>query len=102
MKNIFLKVLPVLFAAIFLFVGDSFARENVTDWYIQDFSSEIVVNKDSSLDITETITADCGQAVGKHGIFRVLPEKVTVEGRGEIETPIELISIKDLNGNNYK
>ena len=102
MKNIFLKILPVLFVALFLFAGDSFARQNVTDWYIQDFSSEIMVNKDSSLDITETITADCGTAIGKHGIFRILPEKVTVEGKGDIKTPVELISIKDLSGNDYK
>ncbi len=36
------------------------AREvsEILDWYIKDFSSEIIVNKDSSLDITENITAD--------------------------------------------
>ncbi|MEF3692038.1 MAG: DUF2207 domain-containing protein [Candidatus Moraniibacteriota bacterium] len=102
MKKIPLKLFIFILAIFFLFAGNSSARENVTDWYVQNFEAEIIVNKDSSLDITETIVADCGQAVGKHGIFRILPERVIVEGRGNIETPIELVSIKDLRGNNYK
>jgi len=72
-----------------------FARENVTDWYIKDFHTEIRVNKDSSLDITEKITADCGSVPGKHGIFRILPERINIEGQGKIKTPVELISITD-------
>ncbi len=77
------------------------ARENVTDWYVKDFSSRIEVNKDSSLDITETILADCGTASGKHGIFRILPEEIAVVGRGKIKNPVELLSIKDGKGNEY-
>lgn len=99
MKNIYFKF--VLLILLFLPMGHLLARENVTDWYIKDFSSEIVVNKDSTLDITETIVADCGQAIGKHGIFRILPEVVNIEGKGKVKTPVELISIMDLNGNKY-
>jgi len=69
----------------------------VTDWYIKDFNSQIVVNKNSTLDITEVITADCGNVVGKHGIFRILPTSVTI-GTTKISTPVEPISITDQNG----
>ena len=78
-----------------------FARENVTDWYIQNFDSEIIVNKDSTLDIKEKIAADCGTAIGKHGIFRVLPEDVKIGGKS-ISSPVELISITDFSGNPLK
>lgn len=76
------------------------ARTNVTDWYIQDFDSKIVVNPDSTLDITETIVADCGTAVGKHGIFRILPTALTV-GNEKIKMPVTLKSITDPTGKKY-
>ncbi|PJA86583.1 MAG: hypothetical protein CO141_03960, partial [Candidatus Moranbacteria bacterium CG_4_9_14_3_um_filter_42_9] len=78
------------------------ARENVTDWYIQDFETEIKVNKDSTLDITEKITADCGNAVGKHGIFRILPEQIKITDGGTSKTPVELIGITDFSGQPLK
>lgn len=74
----------------------AFARENISDWYIKQFDSEIVVNKDSSLLITEKITADCGNLPDKHGIFRVLPTKSKTPKKA-FNTPIKLISITDFN-----
>jgi len=78
----------------------SFAREpaEITDWYIKDFQSEIQANKDSSLLITEWITADCGNLPNKHGIFRVLPTQIKTT-KGTIKNPIELVSITDFQGN---
>ncbi|MFA6394186.1 MAG: DUF2207 domain-containing protein [Patescibacteria group bacterium] len=82
------------------------ARENVTDWYIKDFQSEIIVNKDSSLDITENIIADCGNASDKHGIFRILPDAVRIESADgkitAVKTPVELIGITDFEGHKLK
>ena len=78
------------------------ARENVTNWYIQDFETEIKVNKDSTLNITEKITADCGNAFGKHGIFRILPEQIKLTDGQTIKTPVDLISITDFNGASLK
>lgn len=103
MSKIFLKWISFSFG-IFLFffvVSGAEARENVTDWYVKDFNSRITVNEDSSLDITETILADCGSCVGKHGIFRILPEKINIIGKGTIQTPVKLLSIKDQNGIDY-
>ena len=70
----------------------------ITDWYLKDFQSEIVVNKDSTLDITERITADCGNLPDKHGIYRVLPTQAYKTTSEIIKTPIKLISITDFNG----
>lgn len=87
-----LFIFPVLIAQ---------ARENVSDWYIQDFNTEIVVQADSSVIITERIVADCGQALGKHGIFRALPLRhQTVDGAWS--TPVEVFSVTDFTGKNYR
>ncbi|MFA4942095.1 MAG: DUF2207 domain-containing protein [Patescibacteria group bacterium] len=75
------------------------AQESVADWYIKDFKTEIRVNQDSSLDITEKILADCGEAIGKHGIFRVFPKKYQTQ-EGNFILPLRLISITNENGKN--
>ncbi len=85
---------------LLLFPQFSSARVNVTDWYIQDFDSQIIVNKDSSLDITEKIMADCGNLPNKHGIFRILPTSVNVSGK-KIQMPVKLLGITDQLGNKY-
>lgn len=103
--NIFQKI--KFFCAIFFWIAIIafpsvvFARENVYDWYIKDFNSEIIVNKNSTLDITETITADCGNVTGKHGIFRILPTNIKITDGITIETPLTLLSITDSNGQPY-
>ncbi len=77
------------------------ARSNINTWYIKDFKTEIVVEEDSSLLITEKITADCGLS-RRHGIFRVLPITMTTINEEEVITPIDLISITDFEGNPHK
>ncbi|MCX6806764.1 MAG: DUF2207 domain-containing protein [Candidatus Berkelbacteria bacterium] len=94
MKRFCLILLTFLVLAI---PSQSFARDNITDWYIKNFESEIVVNKDSSLTITEKITADCDNLPDKHGIFRILPAQIYRENNQKIKTPITLISITDFN-----
>jgi len=91
-------------AVSFLFSGQvAFARDSadITDWYIKNFDTNIIVNKDSSLLITENITADCGDLPDKHGIFRVLPTETRTDV-GTFKTPIELVSITDFNGKPYQ
>lgn len=92
------KIFGLLFLFILVFIAPkTFARTDITDWYIKDFQSNIIVNKDSSLDITENITADCGDLTGKHGIFRVLPIIMQKTASEKIDLPINLISITDFN-----
>lgn len=98
----FKKIALLIFSlGLLCFPSFSFARVTLTDWYIQDFDSKIVVNKDSSLDITETIKADCGNLPDKHGIFRILPTQVNISGK-KIQMPVELISISNEKGKDYK
>ena len=99
-----IKKLPfILFTLLIIFALAPMAQardaSNITDWYIKDFQSQIVVNKDSSLDITENITADCGDLPDKHGIFRVLPTQSQVSGSEIIKSPTTLINISDFNNN---
>ena len=91
------KIFTLAFLTCLLFPWPTLARENVTDWYIQDFSAKFELRANSTLLVTEKITADCGNAQGKHGIFRILPEQALTPN-GTIKTPIELISITDFNG----
>lgn len=105
MLNIFMKnkivFIIITICLSFSFLQTSFAREETNEWYIQDFSTEIIVNLDSSLDITEIIVADCGYLDDKHGIFRTLPT-VYKTNEGNFILPITLESITDEKGDNYK
>ncbi len=95
--GLMLAVVGVFLGGLFFYADVANARENVSDWYIQDFTSRIMVNTDSTLDISETIVADCGNAVGKHGIFRILPISIMIDG-ARVSMPVELVSITDQNG----
>ena len=100
-KIICLLMLSII--GIFLFVSSATARDasTISDWYIKDFQAEITVNKDSSLDITETITADCGTLPDKHGIFRVLPTGYQKTKDTWVDMPIKLQSITNTAGVAY-
>lgn len=89
----------LFFVALFTIPTTGLARENVDYWYIKDFNTQITVNKDSSLDITENIVADCGYAK-KHGIFRILPTVQYLED-SNIKSPIILKAITDFKDKPY-
>ena len=94
-----------LFFSLFVSVPNiSLAREpnQIFDWYVKDFETEIIVNLDSSLLITENITADCGNLPNKHGIYRVLATWYQKTKDQKVKTPIELVGITDFNGNPWK
>jgi uncharacterized membrane protein len=97
----FLEVFLIFIFSFLLFTNQSSARDYVDDWYVKDFSAEIKVNLDSSLDITEVIIADCGDLENKHGIFRTLPTKYKTE-EGEYILPTTLRSITDENNEAYE
>jgi len=92
----FFKIL-LSFVVLFLWQGPVLARDNVSDWYVKDFQTEITVNSDSSLNITEKILADCGTAQNKHGIFRVFPKNYQTKDANFI-LPFELLSITGSDG----
>ncbi|MFZ4648702.1 MAG: DUF2207 domain-containing protein [Patescibacteria group bacterium] len=94
--KVFFKIL-FTFTFFLFFSAPVLARENVSDWYLKDFQTEIIINQDSSLDITENILADCGNALDKHGIFRSLPKEYRTKD-GNFVLPLELISIANEKG----
>lgn len=101
MKKISYFLLVIFFCFIFFsFSSPASARDNVDYWYIKDFRSEIQVNTDSSLDIVEYITADCGTAQ-KHGIYRILPTAKQLDD-SMISMPVTLVSISDFQDNPLK
>ncbi|MEI7792793.1 MAG: DUF2207 domain-containing protein, partial [Candidatus Berkelbacteria bacterium] len=102
MKKIFCSLMLSVIS-IFLFAPSVTARDSsqITDWYIKDFKSDTVVNKDASLDISETIVADCGSLPDKHGIFRVLPTGYQKTANTWVNTPISLKSITNESGVSY-
>ncbi len=100
-RIIYLKIFLIFILSFLLFANQSSARDYVYDWYVKDFSAEIRVNLDSSLDISEIIVADCGDLENKHGIFRVLPTKYKTQ-EGKYILPTTLKSITDENNRPYK
>ncbi len=96
-SKIIFSVIATLF---FIYPTSIQARDTskITDWYIKDFKSKIIVNRDSSLDITEEITADCGNLPDKHGIFRSLPAYYQRTMNEEVKTPIKLLGITGSEG----
>lgn len=97
-------ILIVLLAVTSYLPSICFARDTatLTDWYVKDFQTSIVVSKDSTATITEKITADCGNLPGKHGIFRILPTRYKNSAGQMVTTPIQLVSITDFSGKPYK
>lgn len=97
-----MKFFKILFFLLVLSPVNALARENISDWYIKDFKTKVIVNSDSSLNIEETIIADCGNLPDKHGIFRVLPTRQKYSETKSIETPINLQKIIDESGKPYR
>jgi len=96
----FYKILLSL-AILLLCQTPVLAQGAITDWYIKDLQTQIIVNNDSSLDITENILADCGNLPDKHGIFRVLPKNYKTVN-GDFVLPINLVSITGKDGEPIK
>jgi uncharacterized membrane protein len=109
MRKKFKKIVIALFVLFFILFNFLFLNFNQCVWakemkdcYIKDFKTNIKVNKDSSLLITEKLLVDCGDLKGKHGIFRILPTKIKISEESDIKTPIKLLNITDFSDNTLK
>ncbi|MGI5826380.1 MAG: DUF2207 domain-containing protein [Patescibacteria group bacterium] len=92
MKKLILSILVILFLL------PSSALAQAKDYQIESFDSQISVNQDTSLTVTETI--DARFFVHKHGIFRVIPVTYSANGR-TIQAELKILSITDRNNNPY-
>lgn len=78
MKRKFLIIftLIILFECIFI-INKSFATVDQAGYTITNYDVDMVVNEDNSIDVTEII--DVFFSEERHGIFRTIPLKNTVE-----------------------
>jgi uncharacterized membrane protein YgcG len=98
MKKLFLSFFFFLFSFFFLAVLPAEAAVASSEYTIEDFSSEITVNQDTSLTVEERINVHF--SVPKHGIFRVIP--VIYNGGGRtIRAKLKVVSITDEMGKDY-
>lgn len=80
-------LLPIVFANV-----DSMYIQ----MYVKNLETEIIVNKDSSLLITEKFIVYFGDVSNKSSVLRELPTQIKTE-EGTIKTLIDVISVTDFN-----
>ncbi|MFA6423519.1 MAG: DUF2207 domain-containing protein [Patescibacteria group bacterium] len=101
-----MKKILLIALLLFAFPSKIFALDNIRmnpiDWYVAEMKMDVVVNKDSSLDVTEKIIADCGSLPDKHGIYRVIPNRMQTSQDNFVNTPVKLLEITDFSGKNLK
>jgi hypothetical protein len=84
-------------------IGESCNRPPFTgtaDFTIRKFHSQIVVNEDSSFTVKETIDVEFHRQ--RHGIYREIPFKYTDDNGETIKTPLEILSVTDTVGREWK
>lgn len=70
------------------------------DFTINKFHADISINEDSSFAVKEIIDVEFHKL--KHGIYREIPLKYTDERGNRIKTPLEVLSVTDESGNEWK
>jgi uncharacterized membrane protein len=79
-----------------------FGSYNLHHWGIREFHSDIQINQDSSIDITERIVADFTQASDRRGIIRYVPIKYQDRYQQNLDLRFTLKSVSDENGQPYE
>lgn len=67
--------------------------------YLQDFFSQLKINEDNTVDVSERLIYNFGDQV-RHGIFREIPYKYSVKG-GNFTVGLEVLSVMDENNQPY-
>jgi uncharacterized membrane protein YgcG len=96
MKRIAL-VLLLGISAIFIYFPPAACGQDFT---INDFNAAILINKDSSFTVKETLTVEFHRP--RHGLYREIPFIYTDSLGRKIKTPLEVLSVEDANGNKLK
>jgi uncharacterized membrane protein len=86
----------IFFFVVAIYYSAAFAQ----DFTIENFGSDIAVGQDSSVVVKETIVVRFKNP--KHGIYREIPFRYTDESGSMIQTPIEVLSVEDGSGKNWK
>lgn len=75
-QKILVGIFAILMCFIFLMPNQSLAVTSTSEYTIQSYNINMIVNEDNTFDITENITVYFN--VSKHGIFRKIPLKNSV------------------------
>jgi len=94
-----LKILTTLL--FFIFFTPNHIRAQETGWTIDQFHSEVTVNKDASITVTETITVDFND-LQKHGIYRTIPIKYKDLYGNSLSLRFTLNQVTDATGVPYQ
>jgi len=91
----------LLTLAFFVILSFGFPTEALaqSSWVIDNFTSEVIINQDTSITVEEIIEVDF-MNTPKHGIFRNIPVAHSARGKN-IKTNIDEVSVRDLNGLDY-
>ncbi|EKE14927.1 MAG: hypothetical protein ACD_12C00242G0001, partial [uncultured bacterium] len=76
------------------------ATNNITGEHIKSFDSSIIINKDGTIDVKETIIYDF-DSLQKHGIYREIPYIKTNQDGKKYELKFNNFSVTDENKKSY-
>ena len=93
-KNAIIVIILVLIS--FLYTSSIFAQ----DFTINSFHSDIIIHEDSSFTVKETIEVEFHRP--RHGIYREIPFKYTDELGNTFRTPLDVLSVTDETGKDWK
>lgn len=92
-----MKRLLAFFLVFLIIPSKVFAAD--PGYLIESFDSQIKVNQDTSLEITERIEANF--LVSKHGIFRIVPTIYSYRGK-TINSRLKVVSVTDESNQSYQ
>lgn len=72
------------------------AQSTDTGWEITSFNSDIVLDRDTTVTVTETIKVDFG-SLQKHGVFRTIPTSYRTQSNNTLNIRFHLFSVTDKN-----
>lgn len=81
--------------------NETTSYSEITGEHIKSFDSNILINKDGTIDVKETITYDFSN-FEKHGIYREIPLIKTNQDGKKYKIDLQIMSVKDENENWYK
>jgi len=103
MNRIHKTILAIVSLTFFLVPGISCAESQISGERILSYHSEITVNQDSSINVTEDIKVKSKGINIKHGIYRDFPTKYTDKNGKTYQVGFDVLSVKkDEINENYK
>lgn len=102
MSSLFKKIYRLLLVGVLgmvmlLEIFSPALAQTDTGWVITDFASDITINADTSVQVTEAIHVDFGQ-LEKHGIYRTIPVKYRDRFGNNLDIRFRLVSVTDETG----